>query len=122
MTTLGKIKRIKYLRMKPEERFLADILSGIKVGYNNKHSYSTFYTKKNKILFEYTNRGEEYKKRFDCRHSIWDTLQTKYKLTFGEMQSLFLSNEILKLDGRTLVTTISNIEKGAWDSLKITYD
>lgn len=90
-----KVRLIKYLRLKPEERFLFDIIDGIEIYEQDKFPNSVFWKKDGIILFEqdFTNGW------LRCNYKlIWNVLQKKYGYSFNDTKN-FISR-IIKNDIR----------------------
>jgi hypothetical protein len=82
---LDKIKRIKYNRMKPEERYVYDIFTNL-VEYHYKDDINDVYYKHNNvIMFNFKlNSGD-----FWCDHyNFWSFLQHEYHLNYEQISIL----------------------------------
>lgn len=85
---INKIKQIKYQRLKPEERFLIEIIDGI-VKIDDYTSFgSTFWKKNDLILFEQDLEKGWLRVNYEL---IWGVLYDKYNyLTYEYIQSLVI--------------------------------
>ena len=83
MNNKEKIKLIKYLRLKPSDRFILDHLTDLEEYTHNKYPNSTFY-KKNDILFFEWNKSNGY---FWCDYvNFWSVLESKYNLDYQKIK------------------------------------
>ena len=84
MEIKDRIKQIKYLRLKPEERFLLEMMNGIKPFTSKNYPESVFWKKDDDILFE-----QDYKNGWlRCNYNrIWLVLSKKYEYSYSEIQS-----------------------------------
>ena len=81
----NKIKQIKYLRLKPEERFILDCLTDLVEYIHYHHLEYIFYKKHDDILFQW-NQKDGY---FYCSYTnFWSILQSKYNLKYDEIKIL----------------------------------
>ena len=85
MTTLEKIQRIKYLRLKPEERFLIEILDKVEFIYDDEKPDSEFYQVDGQILFEQDSKNRWFLVDYD---KIWSVLESDYDLNYKEIREL----------------------------------
>ena len=85
MNIVEKIQRIKYLRLKPEERFLIEILDKVEFIYDKEKPDSEFYMVDGDILFEQDSKNEwfwvDYVK-------IWKVLELNYDLKQRDINKL----------------------------------
>ena len=88
MNILGKIQKIKYLRLKPEERFLIDILEKVEFIYDDGYPDSEFYQINGEILFEQDSKNEYFWVHYD---KIWSVLNSKHGLNQQEIRELIQS-------------------------------
>jgi len=80
-----KIKQIKYLRLKPEERFILNILNNLEEYTHKDFPTSIFYKKDNILLFEYNENSGI----FWCDDSnFWTILRKKYNLKYEQIKIL----------------------------------
>ena len=80
-----KIKQIKYLRLKPEERFILNILNNLEEYTHKDFPTSIFYKKDNVLLFEW----EQKTGYFWCDDlNFWLILKSKYNLKYDEIKTL----------------------------------
>lgn len=104
MEIKDKIKQIKYLRLKPEERFLLDMMNGIKPFISKNYPKSIFWKKDDDILFE-----QDYKNGWlRCNYNkIWSVFSKKYEYSYPEIQSFIKSvvDKDTNLGGLTPVST-----------------
>ena len=90
--------------MKPEERFLYDILVQVKPKISDKYPNSIFFILNDKILFEY-NQKNGY---FWCKYNeIWSVFEDKFNLDYIDIQML-----IKKVVLNTL--NLRDISPGSW--------
>lgn len=83
MNNKEKIKQIKYLRLKPEERFVLDHLTDLEEYTHINHPNSIFYKKNDILLFEW-NKETGY---FWCDYNnFWSILEKTYKIDSLEIQ------------------------------------
>jgi hypothetical protein len=81
---IEKIKKIKYLRMKPEERFVFDIVTNVVEYYHLKYP-NKYYKHNNILLFNYNLINGE----FWCHYNkFWSVLESKFNLNYQQIQSL----------------------------------
>lgn len=99
---IDKIRLIKYLRLKPEQKYLLDILNNLKLSRDNKYPHSIFFNNNDIMLFQW-----DYKTGyFWCNYNdIWHKLEVKYDLGYFEVKYLikniindFLLNNNIKLN------------------------
>lgn len=95
-----KIKQIKYLRLKPEERFLLDKLEGIESFTKTYNPDSVFWHKNGVVLFE-----QDFKNGWlRCNNDlIWSVFSNKYGYNYVDTQSFIKSvvDKDTKLGGLT---------------------
>ena len=85
MEIIEKIKRIKYLRLKSEGRFLFDILNKVDKGFSDDYPQSIFFSLNGKLLFEQDDKND----RFWVSHDdIWFVLINKYGLNYNDCQEI----------------------------------
>ena len=87
MTTLEKIQKIKYLRLKPEERFLIEILDKVEFVYDDEKPDSEFYQIDGEILFEQDSKNGW----FLVHSKIWAVLEMKFNLSHKEIREIIQS-------------------------------
>jgi hypothetical protein len=90
------IKKIKYGRLKPEEKWFIDILWNLKEYTSDKYTDRIYYKKDKELLFEY-NQKNGY---FHCSYEkIWSVFESKFNLNYNEISSLIkgMVEEHLKL-------------------------
>ena len=80
-----KIKKIKELRLKPEERFLIDILDKVKFIYDKEKPDSEFYQVDGEILFEQNSKNGWFWVHYD---KIWSVLESDFNLKRHEIIKL----------------------------------
>ena len=80
---LDKIKRIKYNRLKEEEKFIIEIINVVKPFTSDKYPESVFWKKNDTILFE-----QDFKNGFLRVNNkyIWSVLVFKYGYNFNDVQ------------------------------------
>ena len=99
MIDKNKIKQLKYLRFKPEEKWFLNILFNLK-GYTSDTypvSETIFYKKDNNILFVYDLKT----KIFYCSYeNMWVILESEFDLKNQEIVILIknMTEEHLKLN------------------------
>lgn len=84
MKTIEQIKRIKGLRIRPEEKFLIDIFSKVEIKICDNSSKLEIYKVGNKILFEQCDDGwfsVDY-------YNVWSILSVDYGLNYIEISNL----------------------------------
>ena len=116
MEIIDKIKKIKYSRLKPEERFLEDIFCNLKEKVSDNNQNSIFYVLNDEVLFEYGVRN----KYFWCHYSkIWKVLRTKYRFSYQEDCELIKGMvwKHLKLKGITPFITYKQTILLVWEYL-----
>ena len=113
-----QIRRIKYLRMKPEERFLSDILTKVEKGYNDDHPKSTFFSLNGMVLFEQDDKTDIFWSRYD---KIWHVLEEKYYLDYDTIHQLIINMvlSILKIKVTKPLTKWVNGTLLIWDKLEL---
>ena len=79
-----KIRQIKYLRLKPEERFLIEMVDGIESFISKKYPQSIFWKKNDIILFEQDFKNGWLRCNYEL---IWSVLQNKYGYKYTDTQS-----------------------------------
>lgn len=100
---IDKIRLIKYLRLKPEQKYLLDILNNLKLSIDNKYPHSIFFNNNDIMLFQWDYKNGY----FWCNYNdIWHKLEVKYNLGYFEVKYLikniindFLLNNNIKLNG-----------------------
>ena len=88
INTKEQIRRIKYLRLKSEERFLIDILNKDEIGYNDRYPESTFFSLNGKILFEQDEKNDRFWVSYD---DIWSVLINEYQLNVADVKCVIQS-------------------------------
>lgn len=91
---IDKIRKIKYLRMKPEERFVYDIITNLVEYYHKEYPDNKYYKHNDVLLFDYNTKNGN----FWCQYSkFWQVLVEKYDLNYNQTQSLvkFMVEEYL---------------------------
>lgn len=82
---LDKIRQIKYNRMKPEERWIYNILTNLEEYYHPKYSNNRYYKHKDILLFNHNQNSGH----FWCHYSnFWSVLEWKFSLTNDEIRVL----------------------------------
>ncbi len=82
---LDKIKRIKYARMKPEERFVFDIVTNVVEYYHKDFTDNKFYKHNDVLMFDYNTKNGN----FWCQYNqFWKILVEKFNLNYNQTQSL----------------------------------
>jgi len=96
MNIIDQINRIKHLRLKPEERFLIDILNKVVKVFNDDYPQSIFYRLDDCLLFEQDNKNNYFWVNND---EIWSVLINKYGLNHQKNRDLIkrLTLNILKI-------------------------
>ena len=115
MEIVDQIKRIKYLRIKPEERFLIDILNKVKKGFSDEYPQSTYYSLNGKILFEQDGKNDVFWVRYD---DVWSVLINKYRLKHH------IIRDIIKVHVRNalkLKVNTTNISSQWYESVCVEY-
>lgn len=95
-----KIKQIKYLRLKPEERFLLEQLEGLESFTLDKYPESIFWEKNGVVIFEQDFKNGWLRCNYD---KIWSVFSYKYGYNYDDTQS-FMKRVIekdTKLNGLT---------------------
>ena len=117
MNIIEKIQRIKYLRLKPEERFLIDILDKVEFVYNNEYPKSEFYRVDGEILFEQDSKNRRFWVHFD---KIWLILESDFNLNNKEIRELIQCTvwERLKRKVDTPSFFASALSYMVWERLK----
>ena len=117
MDTLDKIHRIKYLRLKPEERFLIEILDKVEFFYDKEYPDSEFYRVDDKILFEQDSKNRWFLVDYD---KIWSVLESDNDLNYKEIRELIqvMVWERLKRKVDTPTFRFKNNYKMVWERLK----
>ena len=85
MNTVEKIHRIKYLRLKPEERFLIEMLDKVEFVYDDEKHNSEFYMVDGDILFEQNSKNKYFWVDY---YKIWSVLESNYDLKYEEIREL----------------------------------
>ena len=85
MNTVEKIQRIKYLRLKPEERFLIEILDKVEFIYDKEKPDSEFYMVDGEILFEQDSKNRRFLIDY---YKIWKVLESNYDFKYQEISEL----------------------------------
>ena len=80
-----QIRQIKYLRMKPEERFLTDIFEDVKIVRDNSRLKIIYYKLDGKTIFEQDDRENIFLVDYD---KIWEIMTHKYDSTPTEIRKL----------------------------------
>lgn len=85
MNIKDKIKEIKYLRMKPEERFVLDIINDLEECYHPKYDNLIFFRKNLNLIFRYDiENGDLW-----CNYEhIWRILEKRFELKYEDIQFL----------------------------------
>ncbi len=82
---IDKIRKIKYLRMKPEERFVFDIVTNVVEYYHKEYPDNKYYKHNDVLLFDYNTKNGN----FWCQYSkFWQILTNKFNLEYKEIQTL----------------------------------
>lgn len=109
MEIVDKIKKIKYSRLKPEERFLYEKLKGIERFTNNKYPKSIFWINNGIVLFE----QELNTKSLWCNYDeIWSIITNKYNYNYFGTQS-FIKRTIennLNLSGLNIKLRLPEVQ------------
>jgi hypothetical protein len=104
------IKKLKYLRFKPEERYIVDILINIKLYKSDLNNY-LYFKCNDEIIFRY-NKGIN---ALFVETNIWNTILDKYKIEFLHIPKLLstFTKVYLKIRPKHILAehTIHNIEK-----------
>ena len=99
MQTNEILKKIKYNRLKPEERFLVDIFNNCKEYIDDKrYKDIVFYKNGSKVLFSFDKKELIFRCNYD---EIWNVLEKKYKLYNYDKLKLLVSKyaeEYLNID------------------------
>ena len=105
------IKEIKYSRLKPEERFLINMLLNLKEYVSDRYPDFIFYKKDNEILFHYNLKSHVF---FCDYNKIWSIFETKYHLNDNKIKELIkgIVEEYLKFKNVTpnMVLTSADAE------------
>lgn len=88
MEIKDKIKKLKYLRMKPEERFLEDIFYQLKPKISDEEQDYIFYVLNNEVLFELNTKTNYFYYDYD---EIWDVLRKIYLLNLKQIERLIIN-------------------------------
>ena len=80
---MNRILQIKYKRLKPEERFLFDILVQVKPKISDDYADSVFYLLKDVVLFEYNKKNGYFWCDYD---KIWSVFQNKFNYKYSDIQ------------------------------------
>lgn len=78
-------QEIRYKRLKPEKRFLIDILSNIKIVKYKEYPESEYYKLNDNILFQQGLKNEYFWVDY---YKIWSVLELKYGLNNQEIKVL----------------------------------
>ena len=93
---MDRLHQIKYKRMKPEERFLYDLLVQAKPKISDEFPNSIFYTLDDLILFEYNQKNS----KLWCNHDIiWLVFERKFNINDIDIQFIIkkMVEDILNL-------------------------
>jgi len=82
---LDKIKRIKYARMKPEERYIFDIVTNVVEYYHKDFPDNKFYKHNDVLMFDYNTKNGNFWCQYD---KFWKILVEKFNLNYNQAQSL----------------------------------
>jgi len=85
---LEKIKKIKYSRLKEEERFFLEMIDGIESFTSDNYTQSVFWKKNDKILLEQDFENKWLRVNYDI---IWSVFEKKYGYNHIDTQS-FINN------------------------------
>jgi len=95
---LDKIKKIKYHRMHPEERYCYDIFTNLVEYYHPSYPNKKYYKHNNVLLFDY-NLENGY---FGCHYrKFWSILENEFSMNYQQVQSfvkLMVEEHIIKKD------------------------
>ena len=92
MKIIDKIHKIKYSRLKPEEKFLEDKFYNLKEELSDDKPNYISYVLNNEMLFKYDIREND----FWCHYyKIWCVLEFKYSLNYQEITEL-IKGEVWK--------------------------
>lgn len=81
---IDKIKKIKYSRMKPEERHCYDIFTNLEEYYHPKYP-NKYYKYNDVLLFDYNIKNGY----FWCHYNrFWLVLESKFDMKYEQIQSL----------------------------------
>lgn len=111
-----QIKHINYLRMKPEERFLYDILIQLKPKYSNRFPFSTYYCLNKKIMFEYNSKLNVL---FVDSYNIWIVFLKTYHLSLIDVEKLISKYVTNMLNINITNTILLPTNKEIWHTLKL---
>ena len=89
MEIIEQINKIKYLRLKPEERDIIDILNKVEKKYLDIYPFSIFFNLNDTILFEQDNKNNIF--WVSCEH-IWDKIGRKYNLIYSQIEKIIQHN------------------------------
>ena len=97
-TIKEKIKLIKYLRLKPEERFILEMIDGIEIHEQQTYQHFIFWKKDNIVLFEQDFENGYLRVN---NNKIWSIFKHKYGYTYDETQSFIkkIIDKDTKLNG-----------------------
>ena len=85
MYIIEKIQRIKYLRLKLEERFLIEILDKVEFIYDDEKPDSEFYMVDGEILFEQDSKNRRFLVDY---YKIWKVLESDFNLNYQSIIEL----------------------------------
>ena len=85
MNIIEKIQRIKYLRLKLEERFLIEILDKVEFVYDDEKPDSEFYMVDGEILFEQDSKNGWFLVDYV---KIWKVLESDFNLNYQSIREL----------------------------------
>ena len=95
------IKELKYRRLKPEEKFLVDILLNLTEYKSNKYNNYIFYMNDDEVLFRYNLINGNFAVHYG---KVWSILQSKFNIKYVEIYILIkcMVEKHLKLNDITL--------------------
>jgi len=110
---VDKIKKIKFHRMKPSERFVYEIFNNLVEYYHPEYPNNRYYKYNGELLFNH-NLSNGY---FWCHHNkFWRILEEEAKLNYNQIQDLVISMVEGCLNQKTLPFsgsgTLKYVEKG----------
>jgi hypothetical protein len=90
------LRKIKYSRLKPEERFLIDILHNVTIFENEEYPNNLYYKYNNEIVFNYNLKNGNF---YANNTKIWSILNSKFHLNYQQVSLLIkgMVEEHLKL-------------------------
>jgi hypothetical protein len=107
---IDKIRKIKYLRMKPEERYVYDIVTNLVEYYHPSYLHKKYYKHNDELLFDY-NLENGY---FGCHYrKFWSILENDFSMNYQQVQSfvkLMVEEHIIKKDVTTLLNKLLSAE------------